>query len=201
MKNFILFAHSAMSSGKTKDKFLYTKIKEKDREAFITAYDKYLPDIYRFIYYKVSSKEEAEDIASQTFLRIWDYIQNNELKSYKTLKALLYRVARNLIIDHYRRESTQKKAIYEEDISQLHIVDEKQNLKAAMEIKEDYGLVESKLLELKDEYREVIVLKYINGLSVAEMAEALDKSHGNIRVIVYRAMKALKEIINEGEKK
>lgn len=190
-----------MSSGKTKDKFLYTKIKEKDREAFIEAYDKYLPDIYRFIYYKVSSKEEAEDIASQTFLRIWDYIQNNELKSYKTLKALLYRVARNLIIDHYRRESTQKKAIYEEDISQLHIVDEKQNLKAAMEIKEDYGLVESKLLELKDEYREVIVLKYINGLSVAEMAEALDKSHGNIRVIVYRAMKALKEIINEGEKK
>ena len=149
-----------MSSGKIRDKVLYSKIKHKDRSAFIKAYDEYLPDIYRFIYYKVSSREEAEDIASQTFLKIWDYIQNNELKSYKTLKALLYRTARNLIIDHYRKQSARKKVIYEDDVSELRIADEKQNLKVAMELEEDYRLVESKLLELKDEYREVIVLKY-----------------------------------------
>lgn len=187
------------NSEKIKDKFLYSKIKQKDRKAFIQAYDQYLDDIYRFIYYKVNRHEDAEDISSQVFLKTWGYIQNSELTDYKTLKALLYRVARNLVIDHYRKQSTKKAVVCDSDISGLNIIDEKQNPKAEVEIREGYNLIETKLLELKDEYREVIILKYINGLSISEIAEIMDKSRGNIRVIHYRAIKALKKVINKEE--
>ena len=74
-----------------KDKILYSRLKQKDKEAFIKAYDIYTDNIYRFIYFKVRGKEEAEDLTSQVFLKTWDYIQNNTLDQ-KTLKSLLYKM-------------------------------------------------------------------------------------------------------------
>lgn len=184
-----------MKLGGLNDKILYLQLQDKDKEAFIKAYDLYLDSIYRFIFFKVGNKEEAEDLTSAVFLKAWDYIQTNKLKEFKTLKALLYKIARNTVIDHYRKNN-QKQEIGLDDID---VADERINLSKALDLKNDYQLIEKKLSELKDEYREVIIFRYINELSISEIAKILDKSQGNVRVLIFRAMNALKNISSPEE--
>ncbi len=186
-----------------KDKILYSRLKHKDKEAFIKAYDFYIDDIYRFIYFKVNKKEEAEDLTSTVFLKTWNYIQNNNLTNYKTLRSLLYKIARNLVIDHYRERGRKMNivsfndAAFDNNINAANIIDENQNLFEKVELTADFKIIEKKIFELKDEYREVIILRYINELSITDIANILEKSRGNVRVLIYRALKALREMVDQ----
>ena len=177
-----------------KEKILFSRLKSKDKQAFVRAYDLYIDQIYRFVYFKVGSKEEAEDLTSAVFLKTWNYVQSGNAINYKTLRSLIYKIARNAIIDHYRKTSDQKNISIDSPISEADLIDNNQDLKKQAEIASDMELVEVKLTKLKDEYREVVVLRFINELSIAEIADILDKSKGNVRVLVYRALKALREI-------
>jgi len=181
-----------MTNRNLKEKILYLRLKQKDKEAFIEAYDLYLDDIYRFIFFKVSSKEEAEDLASSVFLKAWNYIQNNSISDFKTLKALFYKIARNLVIDHYRSNANKKDISIEADETCLNIVDERQDILARIDNSNDFENIREKMLDLKEEYREVLIMKYVNELSVSEIAKILDKTNGNVRVLVYRALNALR---------
>src|SRR3989339_293021 len=125
-------------SSKINDKTLYFRMKQKDKEAFISAYDSYLNDIYRFIYFKVGNREEAEDLTSSVFLKTWNYIQDNNLKSYKTLKALLYRIARNAVIDHYRQKSKRQDISYDAELG-FDVEDEKQDNLQKMEMIDSFA--------------------------------------------------------------
>lgn len=186
-----------MSSGKIKDKILFLKLKQKDKDAFIEAYDAYVDDIYRFIFFKVGTKEEAEDLSSQVFLKAWEHIQNNSLKDYNTIKALFYRIARNLVIDHYRKKSIRNEVSLDSDLRAegFDMKDEKADLVKEIDTASDISDINEKLMDLKDEYREVIILRYINELSTKEIAKLLGKKTGNIRVLIYRAIQALKNSI------
>lgn len=183
----------------SKEKILYYRLKQKDKEAFIEAYDLFLNSIYRFVFFKVSSRETAEDITSQTFLKTWGYIQNNELKDHKTLKSLLYKVARNLVIDHYRQESRKQELSLDQENCPISLPDDKQDLLKRMELDGDLKTVREKMDEIKDEYREVIVLRYVNELSIGEIAAILEKTSGNVRVLLYRALKTLRELVEGGD--
>jgi RNA polymerase sigma-70 factor (ECF subfamily) len=184
-----------MLGGGLSEKILYTKIKRRDQEAFLKAYDLYADDIYRFLYFKVGSEEEARDLVSATFLKVWNYIQNNNLKDYKTLKALLYKTARNLAIDYFRTKKDQVGLETEPRVREIS--DPSQNLLRQTEIAADFAQVLNKINELKNEYREAIILRYINELSIKEISETMNKSRGNVRVLIYRALKALREMIEE----
>ncbi|MBU0722489.1 RNA polymerase sigma factor [Patescibacteria group bacterium] len=188
-----------MKISKIEEKLLLYKIRKNDKQAFIKAYDLYIDQLYRFIYFKVGNREEAEDLCSAVFLKTWNYILENTLKDHKTLKALLYKIARNLIIDHYRKNKDRENISLDGD-SGIQIIDQRQSASKVMELKTDLLVLETKLPELKDEYREVIILRFINELSVKEVAEILDKSKGNIRVLIFRALKALKELLEKDEK-
>ena len=177
------------------ERSLLLKIKNKDRQAFIDAYDLYVSQIYRFVYFKVGNREEAEDLTSSVFLKTWAYLQENNIINEKTLKALLYKIARNLIIDHYRKINRRDTVSLNNCISDKNFVDEKQNLIKQSEITFDLTVVETKLPELKDEYREVIILRFINELSIKEITGILNKTSGNVRILIHRALKALKELM------
>jgi RNA polymerase sigma-70 factor, ECF subfamily len=183
-----------MTKSSIKEKYLIFKVKQnKDAEAYGQLYDFYVSRIYRFVYFKVRTKEEAEDITSEVFLKTWEYI-NKTNRKIDNLNALFYRVARNAVIDHYR--SKQKEAnIFDED--QLEMIKEKRDLAKDTEEKIDVENVQKHLLKLKEVYREVIILKYIEQFSVFEISEIIGKSKGNVRVLIHRALKALKEIIGE----
>ena len=182
--------------GKIEEKILFYKIKKNDRQAFIKAYDLYIDQLYRFIYFKVGSKEEAEDLCSAVFLKAWNYILEKSLIEEKSLKALLYKIARNSIIDYYRKNKD-KESISLDAEQAAEAVDERRSAVDDLTLKMDLLVIETRLPRLKDEYREIIVLRFVNELSVKEIAEILDKPKGGVRVLIFRALKALRELVRE----
>jgi len=181
-----------------KEHLLFAKIKKQDREAFIEAYDLYNAQIYRFIYFKIGNTADAHDITSAVFLKAWNHIQEKSVENSDTLKSLFYKIARNTIIDEYRKSSGFTALSLDNENFPIDIKDETKNPAREMEIKSDLVLIEEKLLQLKDECREVIILKYIDELSIGEIAKILDKSRGAVRVLLHRSMKTLRELVGEG---
>ncbi|PLX20936.1 hypothetical protein C0584_04085 [Candidatus Parcubacteria bacterium] len=190
-----------MSLFNIKDQSLLSRLKNDNKEAFIEAYDLYVDQIYRFVFFKVGSKEEAEDITSAVFLKTWNHIQETDKLVEKTLKALLYRIARNTIIDHYRKKKELSDISIDAEDSDFDLPDGSQDIEAKIQLDSEIEIVHAKLLELKDEYREIIMMRYINEMSIEEVATILEKSKGNIRVLTHRALKALNELVGVDEKK
>jgi len=182
---------------KFKEKKALEQLKNRDREAFIKVYDENVNDIHRFIYFKVGNHEEANDLTSMVFLKTWNYIQNDKLESSKTLRALLYKIARNIVIDHYREKGGKKAVSLDDEDNRIEIVDEKQDLSGDLEDKVNMELIQEKLPLLKEEYREVVIMRFINDLSLEEISDINGKSRGNNRVLIHRALNALKKLVEE----
>jgi len=185
---------------KFKNKQAFSKLKSHDKEAFIKVYDESVKDIYRFVYFKIGSREEANDITSMVFLKTWNHIQNNTLVDSKTLRALLYKIARNTIIDHYRETGNKKTASLDDEEHKIDVLDETQNPQEKMDQESNLELIKSKLPLLKEEYREVIIMKFINDLTLEEIADISGKTKGNVRVLLHRALGALKELVEVDDK-
>lgn len=182
---------------KFKNKQVFGKLKSHDKEAFIKVYDESVNDIYRFVYFKIANKEEANDITSMVFLKTWNHIQNNTLEDSKTLRALLYKIARNTIIDHYRETGNKITASLDDEDNKIEIVDNAQNPEDKLDQEANLELIRSKLPLLKEEYREVIVMKFINDLSLEEISDISGKTRGNVRVLLHRALGALRELVEK----
>jgi len=179
--------------GKFKDNKVLGQLKSHDKEAFIRVYDENVSDIYRFVYFK----DEAHDLTSAVFLKAWNHIQTNSLENAKTLRALLYKVARNIIIDYYRDRSGRQSLSLDDEAKRIDVADESQDQAGQADQAADLELIRKKLPLLKEEYREVIIMRFVNDLSLEEMADISGKNKGNIRVLLHRALKALKELVEE----
>lgn len=159
--------------------------------AFGLLYDKYNGQIYRFIYLKVSHREEAEDLTHQVFLNAWQNIKGYKIQGFP-FSSWLYQIARNQVIDHYR---TKKETIDLENMEEPAIsaitLDEKLGLD--MEI----NLVKSAISKLTQEQQDVIILRFIDDLSPKEVAIALNKPESTIRVLQHRAIKNLQKILQK----
>jgi len=195
---FLIITSYKMKTNFLQERLLLFKAKNKDPEAFAKVYDLYLDRIYRFVFFKINRIEEAQDITSEVFLKTWQYIiDGNEVKN---LNAFFYKIARNLVIDHYRKAS--QKDVSLEDIKMLE--QEKSgldDLQKKVQTKLEIEKVQAKLNDLKDEYREVIILRHIEGLSISEIAEIVEKKKGTVRVILYRALNTLRELIDADQVK
>ena len=185
---------------KFKDKQTLSRLKNKDKEVFIKVYDDFAGDIYRFVYFKVGHVEEAKDLTSMIFLKTWNHIQNNSLTSSSTLRALLYKIARTSIVDYYRETGGKLEVSLDDDDNHLEIIDEKHDLEGDMDKNSDLLRIKNKLPLLKEEYREIIVLKFVNDLDIDEISEVTGKTKGNVRVLLHRSLAALKDLIEEEQK-
>lgn len=185
------------------DRYLLFRIREQqDPQAFARLYDRYVSAIYRFVLLKLPSKEDAEDITSDVFLKCWNYLQEHH--DVKQIRALLYKIARNAIADWYRSRSISPDrslavTIRMEDTSsykeEVDISDVGRG-KAIVEARAELSIVMGKLERLKDDYRDVLTLRLIDGLPFNLIAEIMGKSSGNVRVLYHRAKKAL-DTLNE----
>ncbi len=183
------------SSNKSDRNIFLSLKKYQDKEAFMQAYDLYFDQIFRFIFFKIGNREDAQDLASATFLRCWGYVQEGKLKSeqeYKSLRSFLYKIARNLTIDYYRQARPQASLEEAEEIA----ADFNPGLIEA-ETSIEVEFITAKLKELKSEYRNILVLKYVNDLTISEIAPILGKTKGNVRVTLYRALEALKNLTRD----
>lgn len=171
------------------DKELTNKAKQGNAEAFGLLYDKHLNKIYRFIYLKVSNKQIAEDLTQQVFLSAWQNI-NSYMQQGFPFTSWLYRIARNAVIDHYR---TRRSHIGLEAISEIA---DYSDLVGELEAKLELGKIKTALASLPADHQDVIVMRFIEELSHQEIAAALDKSEGAVRVLQHRAINSLKKILN-----
>ena len=165
---------------------------KKTREIFSQIYDQYVNKIYRFIFLKVSSQEIAEDLCSETFTRGWQKFRKNS-QEIENPPAFLYQIARNLVIDYYRERG--RTQIVSADF--LPITDPRINLEAETMNNSDLDRVKSVLVNIKDDYQEVLIWHYIDDLSISEIAKMLNKSEGAVRVTLHRALKSLKKELTD----
>lgn len=175
------------------ERILLYKISKGDVDAFGVVYDLYHEKIYRFVYLKVPTRQDTEDICAEVFLRAWRELR--EQKKVRALQAFLYQVARNLVVDFYRARGVVTESIDEQEVVIADRVD--LSLEEKMMLKSDMIAVEDALRRLKDIYREVIILHYLNELSIGEVSRIVGKSRGAVRVLLHRGLKALKTLLSE----
>jgi RNA polymerase sigma-70 factor (ECF subfamily) len=158
-----------------------------DAEAFGRLYDRYLDLVYRYVYYRVGSKALAEDLVSETFLRALRRIGTFEWQG-RDFAAWLITIARNIIADHF------KSGRFRLEVSTADMLDADRATDGPESEVLD-GLTNSSLLEavkkLNSEQQECVVLRFLQGLSVIETAQAMGKSEGAIKALQYRAVRTL----------
>lgn len=169
---------------------LLARIQTGDGTAFVEAYDLFAPKLYRHALFRTSSPEVAEDIASETFVRAWEVIRE-KAKEIRHLKAFLYRIADNLIIDHYRKNAKAAIPISEEIEDTLRAPgDPHERLDRTLAGEKVTGM----LSKLRPETRDLLVMRYIDDLPIDHIAAAIGKKKNAIYVALHRAVKELKEL-------
>ncbi|MBM3205209.1 RNA polymerase sigma factor [Candidatus Uhrbacteria bacterium] len=188
------------------DQYLLFRVRTKrDKEAFGKLYDRHVKAIYRFVLLKLRTKQMAEDVTSETFLRCWQYVQ--EHKEIGNMRAFLYKIARNLVVDVYRRSDRLEISLSTGLESNVTFIGEEPSFSIEGEIplemsdrssqqrqieaSAELRLILDKISHLKEDYRDVLTLRLIDGLAFGDIAQVLEKTTGNVRVIYHRAMKAL----------
>lgn len=167
--------------------------KEGDAEAFGQLYDHYVQGVFRFVYYRVGSRQLAEDLTSETFTRGLRSIQRFNWQG-KDFGAWLTTIARNLIADHFKSSR-----------SRLEIVTETipENRAVVSSPEQDVlSLISNELLyeavnQLPKEQRDCVLMRFIQGLSIAQTAAALERSEGAIKQLQLRAIRGLSKLISE----
>lgn len=163
-------------------------------EEFLLAYENYSDAIFRHCFFRIFNREEAVDIAQESFIRTWEYIaKGNEVQN---IRAFLYRVANNLIIDRSRK----KKALSLDELQEYGFdpgKDESATLNHTVEGREALEM----LTELDKKYQDVIVMRFIDDLSPKEIAEILNESENAVSVRIHRGLKKAREVMDSKERK
>ncbi len=172
---------------------LIQNAKEGKEEAFGVLYDRYVSVIYRFVFLKVSGRKgDAEDITHEVFLNAWKNIKRYEIKGFP-FSSWLYRIARNAVIDYYR---TAKPSVSLDQVPE-HVFVSESSEEEKFDMALDLKKVRECLVLLEATYQDVLIMKFIEEKSNKEIAAALEKSEGAVRVIQHRALKQLKKYIEE----
>ncbi len=174
---------------------LLCKAKAFDRDALTTIYDTYQPIIYRYVYRQVGDVEMACDLTAVVFQRFLQAIRaSNGPEQY--LKAWLYRTAHNIVIDHYRRQQFRQHLPLNEN---LIMADD--NPEQIAEHTLTAEMVRSALHLLTPDQEQVICLKFLEGLTNAEVANIMEKPIGAVKSLQHRALTALqRQLTPVGEK-
>ena len=162
-----------------------------NRKKFSQIYDQYIEKIYRFVFLKVNSRETAEDLTSETFLRAWESFEKGQ--EIENIQAFLYRIARNLVTDYYRKKGRTRIVSTE----MFPGADPRQNLEEKSLLESEIERIRLALTNLKEDYQNVIIWHYLDGLSITEAAQLLDRTEEATRVLLSRALKALKNQLNQ----
>ena len=165
--------------------------KNGDTEAFGALYERYAARVYRFIYAQLGNHLDAEDLAEEVFLLAWHALPTFEQRGLPFL-AFLFRIARNALIDHYRRVGRSQQPISTEEIK---LADPEpgplEKAISSAEVEELHRI----LHHLNKDQRTVLTLRFFSGLSPEEIALTMRRSTGTIRVLQHRALLALRKLL------
>ena len=128
-------------------------------------------------------------MSSDVFLKVWNHLIKDGHEEIRSFTGLIYKIARNSVIDYYRKKSLHPEQPFE--MAESSGREDREMIK--VEVRYETDKIMESLQHMKQSYREVIQLRYINELSITEISEILDKKKTNVRVTLYRALKLLKK--------
>ncbi len=160
--------------------------------SFETLYLKYSDRIFKYVYLNINDPYLSEDITSEVFLRVW--------KRWKKIRqdfiqALLYKIARNIIVDYYRKKKNRRQISLEESVEKGIEPFYEQEFIEKIHKDNNIAKLNQQIKLLPRNLRDVLILRFVNDLSAKEVGVILKISEVNVRVLQYRAIKKLKEVV------
>lgn len=176
------------------ERALIQRLKIGDEVAFREFFNHYYERVFFYAYRRVKMREVAEDITQETFLKFVHTLSSFELKEGYHLDTWIYAIERNTIRDWFRRNLGKEVLSLEEKFSNKFkpILEDPFETAENEEINE---VVNKAVEQLNENYRDVIKMRFYEGKSIKEIASLLKKSEDNVKVIQFRALKRLREII------
>lgn len=156
-------------------------------QEFLSYYDQWNDAVFRHCYFRVSDRDKAKDLTQDTFRRLWKHLTEGGLVDQP--KAFIFRIANNLIIDTYRKRTEASLDALTEagfDIGE----DGRNDLMNVMTAHELIELLD----HINDSYRDVIVMRYVDDMSVKDIAEMLEVTENNVSVRLHRGLQKLREL-------
>ena len=172
---------------------LIARAQNGDAEVIGELYENYHLDIFRYLFYRVGDRETAEDLTSEVFIRMI-----RALRGYRQQQvpfdAWLFQIARNLAVDHLRRLNVRKHFSLEEEM-----VIETEDVDGTVERRLTSDRLVKALERLNEDQRDVIVMRFVNGMRIEQVAQALNKSADSIKGLQRRGLLTLREILTDWE--
>ena len=162
---------------------------------FAKIYDKYIAKIYRFAYLKLSSQELAEDITAQVFLKAWEVFRKDS-KEVKNVQAFIYRIAKNEVANYYRTSLKFRTVSIETN----EIADPKPSPEEKQQIQSDIKQLSEAIKKLNDDYQNIVIWRYLDGIPIKKVAQIMERPEGTVRVMSHRALKELRQKLEETSK-
>ena len=172
---------------------LVVQAQQGDSQAIGELYENYRLCVYRYLYYRTSDSHVADDLTSEVFLRMIRSLNSFRWKSV-SFQAWLLQIAHNLLADHYRKMSYRNDVQLEDFPMQLR---DSQNVEQSL----NSVTLQQALNRLNGEQRDVIVMRFITGMPISDVAQALNKSEDAIKGLQRRGLAALKDVLSEWEVK
>ncbi len=170
-------------------KQLTQRAQDGDTEAFGKIYDAFLTPVYRYVVFRFP-EELAEDLVADIFVKAWEKLHTYKLMAGIPFSAWLFRIARHSVIDAYRSQRG-----FEELTDDIIDEDTDNNPKTRTQRAMSVATVRSALEQLPKDYRDVLLLHYVAGLGHAEVANAMRRREGHIRILKFRALKKLEALL------
>jgi|SRR6185295_1487730 len=162
----------------------------KREQQYLEAYEQYSDAIFRYCYYRVFDREKAKDYTQETYYRTWKYISNGH--EVDNIRAFLYKTANHIIIDEFRK----KKGVSLDQIMEKGFAPKVDN----REKTENYFMgqdIINVIKSLDEKYQEPILLRYVDDLSIKEIANVLHETENNIYVRISRGLQKIKEVFKQ----
>jgi RNA polymerase sigma-70 factor (ECF subfamily) len=163
-----------------------------DENALGELYEEYAPLIYAYLYRRVQDARLAEDLTSEVFMRMLQAVQAQQFW-HTSFRAWLYRVAHNLIVDHYRKQPPAPMVELDEQL----VADQQDPESAVIEQLSRRGLW-SAISRLTPEQQEVLALRFGQQLTAREVSEVVGKSVSAVEALQHRALAALRRVLKQG---
>ena len=169
-------------------------------KAFHEAFEAHADALFRHAYFRLSDRERAYDLTQDTFLKAWDYVAGGG--TVRQYKSFLYRILHNLIIDEYRKKKSSSLDELLESETAASAIEARMSegsVRESEEALDEIALIEkvrSRISELPDDYRTVVTLRFIDGLSTGEIADAIGVSENVVSVRIHRGVAKLRVLCN-----
>lgn len=165
----------------------------KTEQQYIAAYKDHSDAIFRYCYIKLNDRELAKDLAQEIFMKTWQYIAKGQ--KVANLKSFLYRTAHNAVVDEYRKKKTTSLDTMRDDgFDPGDGGDAKEEVEIMYDGREAIKMINM----LPESYRDAVYLQHVEQLSIKEIADVLNETENNVSVKIFRGVKKLKEMIQDG---